>query len=82
MIFSIIIPKKKLEQICKDWNIDISEAYYFTDTQTDVKELRDIMDPGKIIGCAWGYQGYDKLLEVLPASQILREFSDIHNVIK
>ena len=40
------------------------------------------MDPGKIIGCAWGYQGYDKLLEVLPANQILREFSDIHNVIK
>lgn len=26
--------EEKVEQICKDWNIDICEAYYFTDTQT------------------------------------------------
>jgi 8-oxo-dGTP pyrophosphatase MutT (NUDIX family)/phosphoglycolate phosphatase-like HAD superfamily hydrolase len=73
--------EEKVEQICKDWNIDVSEAYYFTDTQTDVKELINIMDPAKIIGCAWGYQGYEKLLEVLPASQILKDFSDIHLVL-
>lgn len=73
--------EEKIEIICRDWEVGIKDIYYFTDTQSDVKELVNMMDPAKIIGCAWGFQGYDKLLEVLPKEQILKEFSDIHNVI-
>ncbi|GAB4144405.1 MAG: hypothetical protein OHK0017_02890 [Patescibacteria group bacterium] len=73
--------EEKVEQICRDWGVDISEAYYFTDTQTDVLELSEIMDPAKIIGCSWGYQGFEKLNQVLPESQILQQFSDIHKII-
>jgi len=73
--------EEKILQICRDWKVDIKDIYYLTDTQSDVKELIDIMDPAKIIGCSWGFQGYDKLSEVLPQNQILKEFSDIHKVL-
>ena len=70
--------EEKVKTIAKDWGADLNELYYFTDTKTDFWELEELLDKTKIIGCAWGWQGYDKLMEVLPASQILREFSDIH----
>jgi phosphoglycolate phosphatase-like HAD superfamily hydrolase len=70
----------KLEQICADWKIDLKTPFYFTDTQVDVRELEKIMNPKKIIGCAWGYHGFDLLREVLPEKQILRKFSDIHKI--
>lgn len=73
--------EEKVKMIAKDWEVDLNELYYFTDTKTDFWELEELIDPTKIIGCAWGWQGYDKLLEVLPASQILKEFSDIHLVL-
>ncbi|MCA9364628.1 MAG: HAD family hydrolase [Candidatus Moranbacteria bacterium] len=71
----------KVEMICQDWRICPKEVYYVTDTQSDVLELREIMDPAKIIGCAWGYQGYDALQEVLPSRQIMQDFSDVHMMI-
>ena len=74
--------EEKVEHICSDWGISIEEVYYFTDTKTDIWELSEIMDTSKIIGCSWGYSGYEKLKELLPENQILNEFSDIHNILK
>ncbi len=72
--------EEKVEQICKDWNISVSDAYFFTDTISDVKELESIMDKNKIYGCAWGYQGAEKLSTALDESHILNNFSDIQKV--
>lgn len=70
--------ENKIEKVCKAWNVDVKDVYYFTDTQADVYELENLLDRRKIIGCAWGYQGEQKLREVLPAEQVLKKFSDIH----
>ena len=73
--------EEKVKMIANDWGVNLNELYYFTDTKTDFWELEDLLDKTKIIGCAWGWQGYNKLNEVLPASQILKDFTDIHLVI-
>ncbi len=69
--------EEKIATICKDWEISEKEIYYITDTQADVYELEDYLDRSKIIGCAWGFQGYDKLLEVLPANQIMKRQDEL-----
>src|SRR3989344_1521257 len=43
--------EEKVEQICKDWEISVKDAYFFTDTVSDVKELGNVMDKNKIYGC-------------------------------
>jgi hypothetical protein len=68
-------------RICKDWNIDPHEIYFFTDTKTDVIELENTLDKDKIFGCAWGWHGYTRLKEVLPPDQILEEAFEIHRAI-
>jgi len=72
--------ENKIEQVCKDWGVDVKDVYYFTDTQADIYELENLLDRKKIIGCAWGYQGEQKLQEVLPDNQILKSFGDIHEL--
>jgi small GTP-binding protein len=72
--------EEKIEQVCDFWEIEEKEAYYFTDTKTDVLELEKYLDNTKIIGCSWGYHNFEKLSEVLPQSQILREFNDIQKL--
>lgn len=67
----------KVEMVCKDWGVEVCEAYYFTDTIGDVLELMNLMASGKIYGCAWGYQGYEKLLTVLHEENILKAPADI-----
>ncbi len=74
--------EEKVEAICKDWGISVQDAYFFTDTISDVKELENIMDKSKIYGCAWGYQGKEKLSTVLDQDHILHNFSDIQNIFK
>ncbi len=71
--------EEKIERICKDWNVDVKDVFYFTDTKADVYELENLLDRNKIIGCAWGFHGLEKLKEVLPENQILQNFKDIHN---
>lgn len=73
--------EEKIERICKDWKVDVKDIYYFTDTKADVYELEDLLDRNKLIGCAWGYQGFTKLNEVLPDKQILKDFADIHRIL-
>ena len=72
--------EEKIEQVCKDWGISMQEVYYFTDSKSDVYELENCLDRKKLIGCAWGYCGYDLLREMLPENQILKNFSDINNL--
>ncbi len=72
--------EEKVEQVCKDWNVSVKDIYFFTDTISDVKELENLLDRNKIYGCAWGYQGYDKLATVLDREHILKNFSDIQKI--
>jgi FMN phosphatase YigB (HAD superfamily) len=74
--------EEKVEEICKDWKISIDEIYFFTDTISDVVELRNLLGKDKIFGCAWGYQGAEKLLTVLNRTNVLNNFSDIHKIFK
>lgn len=70
-----------MEIIYEDWRVSVKDAYFFTDTISDVKELSNIMDKNKIYGCAWGYQGKEKLSKVLDKNHILQNFSDILKVV-
>ncbi|OGH91935.1 MAG: hypothetical protein A2534_00390 [Candidatus Magasanikbacteria bacterium RIFOXYD2_FULL_39_9] len=70
--------EEKIEQVCKDWGVSMKDVYYFTDSKADVYELEDCLDRKKIIGCAWGYCGYDLLRELLPENQVLKNPEDIH----
>lgn len=67
--------EKCVETICEDWQIDLSQVYFFTDTLRDVIEMKNILDHKRIIGCKWGWHG-ERLLEELPAEQILENPSD------
>jgi HAD superfamily hydrolase (TIGR01549 family) len=67
----------KVERVCKNWNVDVKDCYYITDTVSDVLELREIMNPKNIYGCAWGWSGIGNLRKVLPDNQIFVEFEDI-----
>ena len=58
----------------------MEDAYFFTDTVSDVKELGNVMDKNKIYGCAWGYQSAEKLSTVLDKNHILNNFSDIQKI--
>src|SRR3989344_2703181 len=72
--------EEKVEIICRDWDISVKDACFFTDTISDIKELGNIMDKNKIYGCAWVYQGAEKLSTVLDQNHILINFSDIQKV--
>jgi HAD superfamily hydrolase (TIGR01549 family) len=73
--------EEKIARICKDWSVDPSEIYYFTDTLADYHELKNYLNPTKIIGCSWGFHGYRTLAMEIPTRQILRQFNDIQNII-
>jgi hypothetical protein len=73
--------EEKISLICKEWGVSPQDVYYFTDTVSDVVELRDYIDPTKIIGCSWGFHGYETLSTVLPKEQILVEFGDVRNIL-
>jgi FMN phosphatase YigB (HAD superfamily) len=68
-------------KICKQWGVEPTEVYFFTDTKADVIELENTLDKAKIFGCAWGWHGYTRLKEVLPPDQILEEAFEIHRAI-
>ena len=70
----------KMEEIAQDWKIDLNQIYFVTDTIRDVVEAKTFLDLSKILGCAWGFHGGDRLLEVLPKEQILYNFKDIHKI--
>ncbi len=73
--------EEKVEQICQDWGIEFSEAYYFTDTLADIYELKDIINPHKLIGVTWGYCSKEQLLTELPNENILNSPVDLVQVL-
>ncbi len=73
--------EEKIELVCKDWGIPVSDVIYVTDSLADVYELETIMPRKHIIGCAWGFCGYAILREELPKEQILRNPNEIHKVL-
>jgi phosphoglycolate phosphatase-like HAD superfamily hydrolase len=74
--------EEKIELVCRDWGIDVSEAYYFTDTLADIYELRDMIAPDKLIAVSWGYCTKEQLLTELPEENILSKPSDLTKVIR
>lgn len=66
-----------VEEICQDWGIKVDQVYFFTDTLRDVIEMKNLINPSKIVGCGWGWHGKERLLEELPSEQILTEFTDL-----
>jgi hypothetical protein len=62
--------------VCQDWEISASEVVYFTDTLTDVIEVRGIVKT--VIGCSWGVHPREILSQLLPEDLILDEFGDIY----
>jgi phosphoglycolate phosphatase-like HAD superfamily hydrolase len=73
--------EEKIETICRDWGVLVSDVYYFTDTLADVYELRDFISKDKLIGVSWGYCGKDALLRELDEKYILNKAKDIHKVL-
>jgi phosphoglycolate phosphatase-like HAD superfamily hydrolase len=71
----------KVKMVCDQWGIKPEQAFYITDTKADVIELQDLMTVERIIGCHWGWHGYEVLREVLPSDQILEEYFEIHRAI-
>jgi phosphoglycolate phosphatase-like HAD superfamily hydrolase len=72
---------KSIKRIAEDWGTDLNELYFFTDTIRDIIEVKNILNPNRIIGCGWGFHGYQRLKEVLPEAQILQNFKDVHKVL-
>jgi leucyl-tRNA synthetase len=72
--------EEKIENVCKDWGVKVEDVYYFTDTKADVYELQNTLQADKLIGCAWGYSGFDDLKQVLAEKNILKDFKDIHRI--
>ncbi len=74
--------EEKFEKLSKFWKVPVNEMYYFTDSNSDVYELENMLGSKKIIGCSWGYIGYDELKKALPEDQILKKPKDIHDIFK
>lgn len=69
--------ENEVQKIASDWNVELSEIYFVTDTLRDIRELKVVMSPNKILGCAWGWHGIDYLKRELPEEQILMEPGDL-----
>jgi HAD superfamily hydrolase (TIGR01549 family) len=67
----------KLKTLCDDWKVEPNQCYYITDTISDVLELETQIPKNQIIGCSWGWSGYEGLRTVLPSNQIFKQFDDI-----
>ena len=74
--------EEKIKMINKSWQAPIDEIYYFTDTLSDYLELRDFLEPKRIIGCSWGWMGYTPLKLEMSKKQILRKPQDFKKIFK
>lgn len=71
----------KVQMVLDMWEIPAEESYYITDTVSDVIELQDMLGINRIIGCSWGWHGFEMLKTVLPIEQIMDEPYEIHRII-
>ena len=80
--FSAGFSKEKcIETICADWGVEVHQTLFFTDTLRDVIEAKNILPIPNIFGCSWGFHSKEYLSRELSESQILLEYSDIHDAI-
>jgi phosphoglycolate phosphatase-like HAD superfamily hydrolase len=47
--------ENKVAMVCQLWGIENKECLYFTDSKTDILELKHILNLTQIIGCSWGW---------------------------
>lgn len=73
--------EEKIEIVAKDWGVEVSEIYYFTDTLADVYELKNFVAKEKLIGVSWGYCTKEQLLQELEPEFILDAADEIHRVL-
>lgn len=73
--------EEKIELVCKDWGVSVTDVYYFTDTLADVYELKDLIHKDKLIGVSWGYCTKTQLLTELPLANILSLPTDLSKII-
>jgi phosphoglycolate phosphatase-like HAD superfamily hydrolase len=66
--------------VLDQWGIKSDQAYFFTDTVSDVLELKEIFINRNLFGCSWGYHDLATLLTVLSQTQILTQFKDIQQL--
>lgn len=74
--------EEKIELVCKDWGVQISDVFYFTDTLADVYELKNFISPDKLLGVSWGYCTKEQLLQELPVTSILNTPEDLLLLLK
>lgn len=74
--------EEKIELVCADWNIPVSQVYYFTDSLADVYELQNFLAPEKLIGVSWGFCTFEALARELDEKYILKIPTDIHEILK
>jgi len=73
--------EEKIEQVCHDWGIPVSEAFYFTDTLADVYELQNLIAKDRLIGVSWGFSGKELLLTQLTSENILDTPKDLRRLL-
>jgi phosphoglycolate phosphatase-like HAD superfamily hydrolase len=73
--------EEKIELVCRDWGVAVTDVYYFTDTLADVYELRNLLHKDKLIGVSWGYCTKEQLLTELSPENILDEAKDLQRVL-
>jgi FMN phosphatase YigB (HAD superfamily) len=69
--------EEKIELVCRDWGVAVSEVYYFTDTLADIYELRDMIAEDKLIAVSWGYCTKEQLSTELSEEYILDTARDM-----
>ncbi|MCA9361047.1 HAD hydrolase-like protein [Candidatus Kaiserbacteria bacterium] len=69
--------EEKIQLVAKDWDAELSEIYYFTDTLADIYELRDIISTNRLIGVSWGFCSKEQLLTELAEENILNSPSEL-----
>ena len=74
--------EEKIERICDDWSVAISDVYYVTDTLADIYELRDCISAKKLLGVSWGYCSREQIRTELPGTQILETPADLRRILE
>ncbi len=69
----------KVNLVCDSWGVKPTDCYYFTDTVSDILELKELFGIDRIIGCEWGFHGFLRLNKYLSQEQILKEQTDLWN---
>ncbi len=63
--------EEKIELVCKDWGVEVTDVYYFTDSLADVYELEDMIAKEKLFAVTWGFCSRELLLTELAVEQVL-----------